>query len=177
LPISEADLQTLLDKQAIYDAMMQYCRGVDRCDEALMRSVYHEDAYDHHGPYNGRAWEFVSVFVPQSRSESTFTMHFLANMTIELDGDRASSESYFVAYVGRAEGGNDYVDAFGGRYVDDWERRDGVWGVTAREVVHEWSRADAFGLEVFPLPAELFAQPKRDDREDLSFRPPGALRT
>jgi hypothetical protein len=174
--INEEGLQTLLDKQAIHDAMMKYCRGVDRCDEELMRSVYHEDAQDHHGPFTGPAWEFVAGFVPQSRSESSFTMHFIGNMTIELEGDRASSESYFVAYVGRREGENEYVDAFGGRYIDDWERRDNGWGVVTREVVHEWSRADACGLQPFPLPAELFAQPKRDAREDLSFRPPGELR-
>jgi len=174
--INDEGLQTLLDKQAIYDAMMKYCRGVDRCDEELMRSVYHEDAQDHHGPFTGPAWEFVEVFVPQSRSESSFTMHFIGNMTIEVDGDRASSEAYFVAYVGRREDGNEFVDAFGGRYVDDWERRDTGWGVVTREVVHEWSRADGFGLQPFPMPTETFAQPKRDDREDLSFRPPGALR-
>lgn len=176
MPVDERTLQALVDKQAIYDALMQYCRGVDRCDADLMRSVYHKDAHDHHGAFSGRAWEFVELFVPQSREESSFTQHMIANMTIELDGDVAGSEAYFVAYVGRVEGDVEYVDAFGGRYVDDWERRDGRWGVTTREVVHEWSRADAFGTQDFPLPKDLFAQPKRDDREDLSFRAPGALR-
>jgi hypothetical protein len=175
VPISESELQSLVDKQAIYDAMMLYCRGVDRCDEELMRSVYHEDAHDHHGGFSGPAWEFVELFVPQSRSESTFTMHLVGNMYIELDGDSASSESYFVAHVGRAADGVEYVDAFGGRYVDQWERRD-RWGIAAREVVHEWSRSNGYGLEPFDLPKELFAQPSRDRREDLSFRRPGALR-
>jgi hypothetical protein len=176
MSVDEQALQQLIDKQAIHDALMYYCRGVDRCDEELMRSVYHEDAVDHHGPYTGNGWEFVSIFVPDSRANSTFTQHAIANLTIELDGDRAASEAYFVAYVGRQDGDTEYVDAFGGRYVDDWEKRDGKWGVVAREVVHEWSRANAVGTEAFELPKEKFAQPVRDDRGDISFQPPGALR-
>ncbi len=176
MPLDEAALQGLIDKQAIYEAMMQYCRGVDRCDEELMGSVYHDDADDHHGPFNGKAREFVAMFVPQSRDGSSFTQHMIGNFTVELAGDLARSEAYFVAYVGRVEDGVEYVDAFGGRYVDDWERRDGRWGVSAREVVHEWSRADAMGTEPFELPAEEFAQPSRDARGDLFFRPLGELR-
>ena len=166
-PTDEA-LAALVDRQAIYDAMMQYCRGVDRCDEDLMRSVYHEDATDHHGAYTGNAWEFVDMFVPSSRAESTLTQHHVANFTVELDGDHASSEAYFVAYVGRMDGDDEVIDVFGGRYVDRWERRASGWGVTEREVVHEWSRANAFGTEAFPLPTDLFRQPVRG-REDISF--------
>jgi hypothetical protein len=161
-------LQELLDKQAIHDALMRYARGVDRCDVELMRSVYHADAFDHHGPFQGNAWEFVDQFIPSSREESTFTMHMIGNLLIEIDGDRAHSEAYFVAYVGREEGSREIIDAFGGRYIDRWERRDGKWGVSHREVVHAWSRADAVGTEPFPLPAETFAQPVRG-REDLAF--------
>lgn len=161
-------VQELLDKQAIHDALMRYARGVDRCDVELMRSVYHSDAFDHHGPFQGNAWEFVDQFIPSSRAESTFTMHMIGNILIEIDGNRAYSEAYFVAYVGREEGGRELVDAFGGRYIDRWERRDGKWGVSHREVVHAWSRGDAVGTKPFPLPAETFAQPVRG-REDLAF--------
>ena len=165
---SDEELAALVDRQAIYDAMLQYCRGVDRCDADLMRSVYHEDATDHHGAFEGRAWEFVDMFIPSSKEDSTFTQHAIANFTVELAGDRASSEAYFVAYVGRMEGDQEVIDAFGGRYVDQWERRETGWGVAQREVVHEWSRANAFGTEPFPLPTDLFAQPVRG-REDISF--------
>jgi hypothetical protein len=168
---TEQALSALVDRQEIHHALMLYCRGVDRCDEDLMRSVYHEDATDHHGAYSGNAWEFVATFVPASKAESTFTQHAIANLTIDLDGDRASSEAYFVAYVGRMDGDQEVIDVFGGRYVDQWERRDNGWGVTDRTVVHEWSRANAFGNEPFPLPTDLFEQPVRG-REDISFAGP-----
>jgi hypothetical protein len=162
------EVQTLLDKQAIHDALMTYARGVDRCDVELMRSVYHPDAFDHHGPFQGNGWEFVDQFVPSSRATSTFTQHLIGNLLIEVDGHRAYSEAYFVAYVGRTEEGRELIGAFGGRYVDKWERRDGNWGVVHREVVHEWSRGDAVGTDRFELPAETFAQPVRG-RDDLAF--------
>jgi hypothetical protein len=163
-----AEVQVLLDKQAIHDALMTYARGVDRCDPELMKSVYHPDAHDHHGPFSGNGWEFVEMFIPSSREDSTFTQHLIGNLLIEVDGDRAFSEAYFVAFVGRLADGVELVDAFGGRYVDQWERRDGRWGVSHREVVHEWSRGSAAGTDAFPLPKDTFAQPSRS-RDDLAF--------
>ena len=42
---------TLLDREAIREAMGRYCRGIDRLDVDLIRSAYHEDAFDDHGPF------------------------------------------------------------------------------------------------------------------------------
>jgi hypothetical protein len=49
----EQALQRLLDKQDIYETLCRYARGVDRGDWDLVRSTYHEDAYDSHGDYQG----------------------------------------------------------------------------------------------------------------------------
>jgi ketosteroid isomerase-like protein len=38
------ELQTLLDRQAISDVLISYCRAVDRADLDLLRSCYHPDA-------------------------------------------------------------------------------------------------------------------------------------
>ncbi|MFF2108453.1 MULTISPECIES: nuclear transport factor 2 family protein [Rhodococcus] len=46
------DLKNLLDKQAITDVIHRYCRGVDRCDVEILKSVYHSDSYDDHGYWN-----------------------------------------------------------------------------------------------------------------------------
>ena len=56
----DAMLQELHDKQAIHDAVMRYCRGVDRLDPVLLASAYHPDAYDDHGSwYQGDIAGFV----------------------------------------------------------------------------------------------------------------------
>ena len=40
----EQELQQLLDKTAIREATMRYCRGVDRFDADRISSAYHPDA-------------------------------------------------------------------------------------------------------------------------------------
>lgn len=163
-----ARLQNLLDRQEIHDALMRYCRGVDRSDEELMRSAYHEDAI----AFAINAWEFVKHFIPDNDAATTFTMHSIANLNIEVTGDKAYSEAYFVTYVGRQDGDEEFVDAFCGRYVDKWERRNGEFKIAHREVAREWSRANAFGTGTFPVPPsekDTFITPLRN-RDDISYQ-------
>lgn len=143
-----AQLQELIDKDHLRDRLLQYCRGVDRCDVDLMKGLFHSDGIAFGGP----AWDFCSHFIPANKADTTFTMHMLGNVVIELRGDTAFSESYFVTYAGRRDGEQEFIDGFCGRYVDRWERRGGVWGVALRRTVHEWSRANMTGVEPFPVP-------------------------
>ena len=51
----EGMLRILVDKQEIHEALMRYCRGVDRGDERLTLSVFDEGARDnHHGVEESR---------------------------------------------------------------------------------------------------------------------------
>ncbi len=56
-------LQELLDKQAIHEVLLRYCRGVDRRDEEVLRSVYHADAIHEHGEHAMNAREFARGIV------------------------------------------------------------------------------------------------------------------
>ena len=49
----DARLTELLDREAIRDCIYRYCRGIDRADEASLRSSYRPDATDRHEPYAG----------------------------------------------------------------------------------------------------------------------------
>ena len=49
----DPDLQRLLDERAIERLLVDYCRGVDRLDAALVASVYHSDGTDDHGSFKG----------------------------------------------------------------------------------------------------------------------------
>lgn len=56
----------LLDKEAIRELALLYCRGVDRKDPALLRDLYAEGATDTHGnDFDGTAEDFVA-FLEQS---------------------------------------------------------------------------------------------------------------
>src|SRR5437879_1443731 len=85
------------DKAAIAEAVRRYCRGVDRLDTEMILSAYHPDGYDDHGELKGGPAEFVAELVPLLRESYTSTSHNICNQLIELDGDRALSESYLIA--------------------------------------------------------------------------------
>jgi SnoaL-like domain len=162
-------LRELLDKQAIHEVLMRYCRGIDRCDEELLRTVYHPDATDNHGLFVGKAADFIPwALAGLKRDEST--NHFIANELIEIRGDVAYSESYLLAVHRRKRDDGSLVDlTFAGRYVDRLERREGAWKIADRKVVLDWSRLDpvekSFSLERFLT--------GRRSREDEVYRRSG----
>ena len=55
----QPQLQTVLDKQAMTEVLMRYCRGVDRLDRAMLESVYWPDAIDDHIRYVGNVAGFI----------------------------------------------------------------------------------------------------------------------
>jgi ketosteroid isomerase-like protein len=131
-----AGLQALLDREAIRDCLMRYCRGIDRCDEKALRSAYWEDATDCHGAWNGSATGFIAQALSRLRQGGR-RVHQITNVLIDLHGDVAAVESSFFAL--QATGAQPDRETFlCGRYVDRFERRNGEWRVAARTVVYDW---------------------------------------
>ena len=160
-------LRQLADKQAIYEVVLRYCRGIDRLDMELVRSCYHPDGVDHHTGFTGVRDDYVTWVDAQLR-QLALTQHVVANHLVELDGDLARSETYGTAYhLGRPDGDGPSSFTTGFRYVDRFERRDGEWRIVERFAVREWNRDEPHqGL------AEPGAGPKGSrDREDPVFCP------
>lgn len=134
------DIETTIARAEIQDLMVRYCRGIDRADADLVKSVYHPGATDNHGVFNGDAAEFAEFVVPLLASTYYCTQHQLSNMIIDIDGDRARAETYFVAHHAyTSDTGANRLTLFGGRYADRLERRGGRWGIVDRTVIHDWS--------------------------------------
>ena len=131
-----ASLQALLDREAIRDCLYRYCRGIDRCDEAALRSAYWDDATDCHGAWNGSAGGFIDQALARLRQGGR-RVHQVTNVLIELQGDAAAVESSFLAL--QATAAQPERETFlCGRYLDRFERRGGEWRVAARTVVYDW---------------------------------------
>ena len=140
------DVAELIARQEIHDVLVRYCRAVDRGDLDLLRSVYHPDATDDHGIFSGNAYEFAEWLLAQPGRDALVTQHHLTNVTVVLDGETSRAETYFVA-VHRRPGPPVTVGQFGGRYADTLTRRDGVWRIARRVVVHDWSLHTVHGPE------------------------------
>jgi len=141
---TSAEPDPIEDREAIYDQLVRYCRGVDRRDDALLRSVYWPDAEDHHGVFHGDVEGFVRFVNAEVHARFRCTMHKLGQASIEVDGDTANCETYAIGHHVRAEDGRDIDDlVMGIRYLDRFERRLGEWRIARREVRYEWQRLDA----------------------------------
>src|SRR3954470_8509571 len=90
----DARLTELLDREAIRDCLYRYCRGIDRADEAALRSAYWEDGTDCHGAWQGSASGFIAQALTKLRAGGR-RVHQVSNILIELQGDVAAVESYF----------------------------------------------------------------------------------
>jgi hypothetical protein len=127
----------LQDRQAIHDCLMTYSRGIDRLDRELLLSVYHPDAIDDHGVFVGTAAEFVDWAIAMHTATHLSHQHCVLNHTVDLDGDTAHTETYYM-FVGMNREGEPLAVS-GGRYLDRLEKRDGRWAIAARVCVRDWA--------------------------------------
>jgi hypothetical protein len=143
------------DLRAITEVVLRYCRGVDRLDEALMKSAYWPDATDDHGVFVGNAHEFVEhCMVSHRRWRST--SHCVFNHYIELDPDgvHARGEAYNVTYLFQRDA--DVLDTWHGRYLDCYEKRGDEWRIIERVCVHEGTHTQP--VTAMQIDAQRFRQ-------------------
>lgn len=176
-PSEVAALRRLLDREAVVDCVLRYARGLDRGDEELLRSAYHDDALEDHGAYVGGVDGLVA-FLAAAHGRFPGYQRYVTNFVVELDGGpgdgaTAHCESSYLCVLRRpgaatdAGAATDRLLANGGRYVDRLERRDGAWRILRRVVVTEWEGTIEGGTPRFP--SEVVA---RRDRDDVSYDRP-----
>ena len=129
-------LEQLLDRQDIEDCLVRFSRGMDRFDRALFLSAFHPDATIAAGPFVGGPEALYDWAMPMHDQGQIATHHNLLNVTCEIDGDTAHTETYYL-FVGRNRDETNWIA--GGRYIDRFERRNGAWRIALRTNAIEWS--------------------------------------
>jgi ketosteroid isomerase-like protein len=159
--VSPDQLSRMVVKSEIEDALFRYCHAVDRCDVDLMKSVYHPDATDNHGIFNGPAADFAEYMIPRLEHWFSSTQHHITNVLVEIHGDTAYVESYFLSFHRwRDDFNRDNTSA--GRYVDRFERRNGRWLIAHRQLLIDWT-ADQVNLEPTQSAAMFLWGARRED--------------
>lgn len=134
-------LQRLVDRGQIVEVLNRYCRGVDRCDEAELADVYHEDGTDDHGTFSGRGKDFAVWACKGAAEYWTASHHTVHNVIIDWGAAGvANVESYVLAFnrrVDRPDGASGRVEVFAGRYLDRFEQRDGRWRIAHRQALRD----------------------------------------
>ncbi|MGV9915075.1 nuclear transport factor 2 family protein [Streptomyces tendae] len=170
----EEQVTELLTRQEISDCLLRYCRGVDRQDRDLLLSAYHPDAVDDHGRVVLGREEFADWVFAMHRDNHVAHSHVLHNITFDIDGDVAHTETYYTAFCENITKPNMVTT---GRYVDRLERRDGHWAIAARVAITD----SVYRVDDYPMPAEFRAMVQsnvrsRRDRGDVSYERPLRLR-
>ncbi|MBI1816633.1 MAG: nuclear transport factor 2 family protein [Deltaproteobacteria bacterium] len=134
----QAALRELIDRAAIHDILLRYARGVDARELESVAALFVAGA-----AYSGRLGigtiETALARLRISLGRFQRTMHVVDHQLIEINGDRADSETYATAYhrpIGSAP--TDFT--VGVRYLDALARRGGAWLITRRVVEMEWQR-------------------------------------
>lgn len=184
----ERKLQAVVDRQEIEQILKLYCRAIDRVDVELLKSIYHPEATDDHGSFSGNAHEFADYITSSMRTGVIDGIHTVTHCTIDVEGNFATSEAYYWAYQS-VPGGADNVRAFfgdtyadtqaaagkidqaqdyycGGRYIDLFEKRAGVWKILRRKITNEWNDIRPSERLTTEGHVALFNLPGRRDRQD-----------
>lgn len=146
--LAAMDLDDLVMRTEMADALARYSRGIDRCDPDLVRSAFHDDGMlvDYGSPEPLAATTFADYACTKLRDAYLATQHRVTNTSVvSRDGDTAVAESYVLAF--HVEDGTDgrILHTFNGRWIDRFERRDGgPWLIVERILRVDWTRKDAW---------------------------------
>jgi hypothetical protein len=140
-----------------------------------------------HGVFVGTREQFVDWVIPMHTAAQLSHQHCILNYTIELDGDVAHTESYYL-FVGMNRHGTP-LSMGGGRYLDRFTKRDGRWAIAARVCVRDWAPLaappdvlDQAALTAVPLTPEIAELARSGpqvsrDRNDPSYQRPLPVRS
>lgn len=138
--------QETADRLAITQQIYRYCRSVDRLDTAVGHQVFHADSHANFPSYKGGGRGWID-YICREHLKYLHHSHQVTNIILDIDGDRAGSESYVTATLRSRDASKILQRQFWARYIDEWSRRDGVWAIDKRECVVDF---DALS-EVTPI--------------------------
>ena len=145
-------LENVAHQMAIREVLATHSRGIDRNDAKILKAAYWPDAQVDYGSFKGSAYDFADLIGPALSSAYELTQHILGQTVFRLKETRAVTESYVHARH-LVHGAHEELN-FAGRYLDQFELREGQWKILHRQVVMDWCRragvedereSDAFG--------------------------------
>ena len=136
----DADIRAMLDERAINRLVLDYAQAVDRLDEPLLRRVFSADAV-----LEGPGWRFEGIeqicsILPIMKDSFVSSWHATHQQTIDLDGDRASGETYCAGrHLQKGGYAENQVVTMIIRYQDRFVRTADGWRMSFRKEIVDWT--------------------------------------
>lgn len=152
----------LVAEAAIRRRLLEYCRGIDRCDAALVAGCYHADGTDDHGSFSGLGRDFA-VYATESLSRHALsTTHMIGDSLYDwVDATTVDVETQVLAVHRCANDDGEYLERFGGRYFDRFTELDNEWRIAERRLTWDW---DAREPVARAFPPDRFRPSPRQER-------------
>ena len=165
LPSLAEQVDILAARAAIEEVLLDYARGNDHADEAMIRACFWPESAHKHGGFDGTSTGFVD-FAMKILPLLKYSKHHISNVSIRVKGNRAFSECYYYAHHQRdkKDGGGEEDVFFEGRYIDLFERRGGLWKIIRRRGMSDWTSAPSPAPVLYAsLPRGSHALRSKDD--------------
>ncbi len=131
-------MQTIEDKLEIQEMMARYGRCVDTADWDGLRALFTDDAHMEHGvvtpPLDGG--DTLIVVAQQLSALMENAQHYVTNVEVTVDGDRANALAFVYAMHDVVLDGERQLVPAGGRYENTFVRTPAGWKI-AQVLVHE----------------------------------------
>jgi len=164
VPSLAEQVDMLASRAAIEEVLLDYARGNDHADEAMIRGCFWPESAHKHGGFDGTSMGFVD-FAMKILPLLKYSKHHITNVSIRVKGNRAFSECYYYAHHQRdkKDGSGEEDVFFEGRYIDLFERRGGVWKIIRRRGMSDWNSVAAPATPYASLPPGTHALRSKDD--------------
>jgi hypothetical protein len=138
----------LTARAEIAQVLLRYFRAMDRVDDELGFSIFHDGGTGDYGPdiFVGTGPDLIRWLNDYNRTLLA-SHHQMSNSTVTVDGSTAGAETYVTATLitPSPEPGAHVVRHVYGRYLDQLSRRDGRWAID-----HRHYRRDFYWEETVP---------------------------
>jgi uncharacterized protein (TIGR02246 family) len=125
------------EKDAIREQMARYCHALDACRFDDVAALFAADGQwmTDYGSAKGRAEieALLTSTVPKP-GEGPQRKHYITNILIALDGDRATARSDYLVIRASEKGP---LPVMCGTYKDKFVKEGGVWRFAEKELVHD----------------------------------------
>ena len=154
------NVEPTTDREGVEDAVLRFVEGIDKRDETLLASAFTEDVVFDRGGLDASLGTFTpcegrDVVVEQLMSHvgRLDTMHLIANVRVEIDGDRAHLTCYLIAQHHRPQQGPAVEAAdhlWLGNFFDTHLVRDAsyVWRINHHPVDGSWASGSAKAMQL-----------------------------
>ncbi|MCC6193421.1 MAG: nuclear transport factor 2 family protein, partial [Burkholderiales bacterium] len=166
----QAEIDVLLNKQAITELIYTYPRALDRLDRELMMSIGHPEAKVQFGSKMVFPnWAAHVDWMMKAHQPMLGNNHRITNILIQVNGDKAVSEASGTAtLLVKEEGSENYEERWmHSRYLDKWSKRGGKWGLDDRQTVIDYRTVRP--VSAADVKSRYQVQP-RTGRDDPSYK-------